>query len=249
MLILVPLLLVQAARSPLQPAWTRDIQLDGSNTQWLQRLPAATQAFTASWLLQHLTIPLDSLQSPTHAEPNPLPAVHCSPPSAETDPSPIPISTHSAAAENGPSSWADPEQAHSLAAAADTAHAAASGQQPATWGWAQAVGGLTAAADVMQPAAVGVPQAAERGSRAAVDGSLPVGSGLPGPAVGGLQPAASGLGGSAQDLQWQQLAQEWQAWHDDMEEWAESCCPAAEAMVSTAHAIAEARADPDSGAS
>ena len=44
-----------------------------------------------------------------------------------------------------------------------------------------------------------------------------------------------------------ELSQEWELWHEDMEEWAESCCPAAEAMVSMAHAIAQSRPDPESG--
>ncbi|KAK9834399.1 hypothetical protein WJX74_000894 [Apatococcus lobatus] len=259
---------LQAARSPLQPGWTRDIQLDASNTQWLQSLPATTQAFTASWLLQHLTANLYSLSSPNHAEPDPLPAAGCSLPAAHASASICPSPTQFDAAnssENIPSSSQSLRQVPNPAAAASPMQAAADRMEPAVGRWADLVDGLAAAANRMQ-AAVHILQAAARGSRNADARGQPAAGGLQQPTVGGFRttdvrgqpeadqlqgaavggPAASGLGESVQDERWQQLAREWQVWHEDVEEWAESCCPAAEAIVSTAHAIAESRPDAES---
>ncbi len=203
---------MQAARLSMPPAWTRDIQLDASNTHWLQSLPAASQAFTATWLLQHLTAAQGSLQSSTHHEPYPLPtSTHCSLPTAD---------------------GSDPTQSGSSGGIDDFSMGQASGLSPGQDGCA--------------PAASGYPLGAAVGS-AAASGLQPATSGLA-PAVSGLQPAERGSSdGSTGNGGRPETAQEWQTWHEDMEEWSESCCPAAEAVVSTAHAIAQSMPDPDTG--
>ena len=103
---LIPISVLQAAHLRIPPGWARDVQLDASNTSWLQSLPAATQAFTASWLLQHLTTTQVSLQSPSHCEQDLLPTG----PAAAAAGDALPTTAH--ASQAGPmeahtTSWED----------------------------------------------------------------------------------------------------------------------------------------------
>ena len=214
---------MQAARSPLPPSWARDIQLDEGNTHWLQSLPSSTQAFAATWLLQHLITTQASLQAPpTPLQPNPQPAANsCNPTPA-----------------SGESNHPTRPQAHQYLHPVPSELSIELGPGGPARGYPFGVecGGAAArgASDGLGGPASGYPLDMERG----------------GAAMGGVQPAASGpsdgLVGAESGPSFDQA---WQTWHEDMELWAESCCPVAEAVMSIAHAIAQSMPDPEAGSS